>query len=63
MEVSPAGLGEHDDGAGAALEGSLDGADSDGLCGVACQVGGATQLLEHVPVEHGRLSFTGNLDM
>ena len=57
----PAGLGEHNDGAGAALEGRLNGADGDGLRGVACQVGGTTQLLEHLPVVHGRLGLTGNL--
>ena len=62
LGVSPASLGEHDDGAGAALEGSLDGTDSDGFCGVTGQMRGATQLLEHLPVEHGCLGFTGNLN-
>lgn len=58
----PASLGEHDDGAGAALEGSLDSADGDGLRGVAGQMSDAAQLLEHLSVEHGGLCFTGNLD-
>ncbi len=62
LGVSPARLGEHDDGAGAALEGSLDSTDSDGLCGVTGQMRGATQLLEHLPVEHGCLGLTGNLN-
>lgn len=61
ISISPAGLGEHDNGAGAALEGSFHGADGDGLCGVTGQVGDATELLEHLPVEHGRLCLTGNL--
>lgn len=60
---SPASLGEDNDGAGAALEGGLDGSNSDGLCGVTSQMGGATQLLEHLPVEHGCLSLTGNLNV
>lgn len=60
--VSPASLGEHDDGAGAALEGSLDGSDGDGLRGVAGQMGDAAQLLKHLSVEHGSLCFTGNLE-
>lgn len=59
---TPASLGEHDDGAGAVLEGSLNGTNSDGLCGVTGQMGGATQLLEHLPVEHRCLGFTGNLE-
>lgn len=63
LEFSPASLGEHDNCAGAALEGSLHGTDSDGLCGVTGQMRGATQLLEDLPVEHGCLSFTGNLKM
>lgn len=58
---APAGFGEHNDGAGAALEGSLDGTDGDGLCGVTGQMGGAAQLLKHLPVKHGRLGFTGDL--
>lgn len=63
FQVSPARLGEHDDGAGAALEGSLDGTNSNGLCGVPGQMGGATQLLEHLPVKHGCLGLAGNLVM
>ena len=59
----PASLGEHDDGAGAALERSLDSTDGSGLCGVTGQVRGATQLLEHLPVEHGGFGFTGNLNV
>lgn len=58
----PAGLSEHDDGAGAALEGSLHSADGDGLRGVAGQMSDAAQLLEHLSVEHGGLCLTGNLD-
>lgn len=58
----PASLGEHDDGAGAALEGSLNSADGDGLRGVTGQMSDATQLLEHLSVEHGGFCFTGNLD-
>ena len=61
--ASPASFGEHDDGAGAALEGSLDGTDGDGLCGVTGQMGGATQLLKHLPVEHGCLGLAGDLHM
>lgn len=59
--ISPASLGKHDNGAGAALEGGFHGADSHRLCGVAGQVGDATELLEHLPVEHGGLCLTGNL--
>lgn len=60
--VSPASLGQHNDCTGAALERSLDGTNSDGLCGVTGQMSEATQLLEHLPVEHGCLSFTGDLN-
>lgn len=59
---SPASLGEHDNGAGAALEGSLNSTDSDGLCGVTGQMSDAAQLLKHLSVEHGSLCFAGNLD-
>ena len=62
VHFSPARLGEHDDGAGAALERGLDGADGHGLCGVTGQMRGATQLLEHLSVEHGGLGFTGDLN-
>lgn len=58
----PARLGEHDDRTGAALEGSFDSTNGDGLCGVTGQMRGAAQLLKHLPVEHGGLGFTGNLN-
>lgn len=58
---SPASLGEHDNGTGAAFEGGFHGAYGDRLCGVAGQVGDATELLKHLPVEHGSLGLTGNL--
>ena len=53
---------KHDDGAGAALEGSLNGTDGNRLSGVTGQMRGAAQLLKHLPVEHGCLSLTGNLN-
>lgn len=59
---SPASLGEHDNGAGAALEGSLNSSDSNGLRGVAGQMSDAAQLLKHLSVEHGSFCFTGNLE-
>lgn len=62
FRLLPSRLGEHDDGAGAAFEGSFDCTDSDGLCGVTGQMGGAAELLEHLPVEHGCLGLTGNLN-
>lgn len=62
LGFSPSRLGEHNDGAGAALEGSLNGANSDRLCGVTGQMRGAAQLLKHLPVVHGCLSLTGNLN-
>lgn len=58
---SPAGLGEHDNGTGAALEGSLNGTDGDGLRGVTGQMSDAAQLLKHLSVVHGSLCFSGNL--
>lgn len=61
--VIPASLGEHNDSAGAALEGSLYGSNGDGLRGVTGQVRGAPQFLEHLPVEHCGLCFPGNLNM
>lgn len=59
--ILPASLGEHNDGAGAALEGGFYCANGHWLCGVAGQVGDATELLKHLPVEHGSLCLTGNL--
>ena len=59
----PASLGEHNDGAGTALERSLNSPNGDGLCGVTSQMRGATQLLKHLPVEHSGLSLAGNLMM
>lgn len=61
FRVSPASLGEHDNGAGAALKGSLNCTNSNRLCGVTGQMSDAAKLLEHLPVEHGCLCFTGNL--
>lgn len=60
--ISPASLGEHDNGAGAALEGSFHGTNSNRLCGVTGQMSDAAKLLEHLPVEHGCLSLTGDLN-
>lgn len=62
FRFSPASLSEHDNGTGAALEGSLDSTDCNGLCGVTGQMSDAAQLLKHLSVEHGRLCFPGNLD-
>lgn len=60
---SPASLGEHDNGAGTALKGSFNCTNSNRLCGITGQMSDATKLLEHLPVEHGCLCFTGNLNM
>lgn len=59
--ILPARLGKHNNGAGTALEGGLYGANGHRLCGVAGQVGDATEFLKHLPVEHGSLCLTGNL--
>lgn len=59
---APASLSEHDNGTGAALEGSLNSTDSNGLRGVTGQMSDAAQLLKHLSVEHRSLGFTSNLD-
>jgi len=62
MTRLPSRAGEHDQGGGQALEGCLHGADGDGLGRVLAVRRGAAQVLEHLPVEHGRLGLTGNLE-
>ena len=57
----PAGLGEHNDGAGAAFEGGLHGAYGSRLGGIAGQPSQAPELLEQLPVEGGRFRLPGDL--
>lgn len=61
MTCLPSGAREHNDAGGQALKGGLDGADGYGLCRVFAVRRGAAQVLEHLPVEHGRLGFAGDL--
>lgn len=52
---------ENNDGRGQALKGGLHSANSNGLCVVFAVWRGTTQVLKHLPMEHGRLSFTCDL--
>lgn len=61
-QIVPSGFGENDNGTGTALEGSFHSSYSHRFTGVTSQVCGATQLLKHLPVVHGCLSLTGDLN-
>lgn len=60
--VVPSRFSENDNGTGTALKGSFHSSYGHRFTGVTSQVCGATQLFKQLPVEHGCLSLSGNLN-